>query len=253
VFTPMLPVLALATLVFSAFGALAAKRLRGLVAYLVVGSAGTLLLGLGIATRDSVAAALFYLVNSTFIAAAWFLIADRVAAARGDDSDAMLQPTAIATAAWAPLGVAFFVAAVAVAGMPPLSGFFGKALLLQAAGQTPWATWAVALVLGTSLAIVVALARAGSSLFWSAGKAASVTVSPHHGLHTTAIVLGLALVACTTIFARPLSAYTDAAATQLFARRGYIEAVLGAERVPPANDVRRAMRDRGETKGTHPR
>lgn len=248
VFTPVLPLLALATLVLAAFGALAATRLRGLVAYLVIASAGTLLLALGIATRDSVAAALFYLVNSTFVAATWFLIADRVAAARGDNSDAMLQPTAMAVGAWAPLGVAFFIAAVSVAGMPPLAGFFGKALLLQAAGQTPWATSVVALVLGSSLAIVVALARAGSSLFWSPGKPAPASIAPNHRLHTTAIALGLALLAGTTIFARPLSAFTDAAATQLFDRRTYIEAVLGADSVPPAYDVRREMRERGDAK-----
>ena len=40
---PMLPALALATLALAAVGVLAATRLRGLVAYLVVGSAGTLL------------------------------------------------------------------------------------------------------------------------------------------------------------------------------------------------------------------
>ena len=42
-------------------------------------------------------------------------------------------------AAWAPLGITFFAAAVAVAGVPPLAGFMGKALLLQAAGTTGWA------------------------------------------------------------------------------------------------------------------
>ena len=45
--SPMLPVLALGTLVLAALGALAARRLRGLIAYLVVASAGTLLLAIG--------------------------------------------------------------------------------------------------------------------------------------------------------------------------------------------------------------
>ena len=136
--------------------------------------------------------------------------------------------------------------------MPPLAGFFGKALLLQAAGDTPWAAWSVALVLGSSLAVVVALARAGSSLFWKPGAALSATPPTHeerhHALHTGAIVLGLALVAATSVFARPLSAYTDAAASQLFERRVYIDAVLGARPVPPAYDVRREMRERGDAK-----
>jgi multicomponent K+:H+ antiporter subunit D len=250
VFAPMLPALALTTLLLAAIGVLAAKRLRGLIGYLVVASAGTLLLAIGLATRESVAAGLFYLVNSTLVAAAWFLIADRVSASRADD-DAMQHPAAVSTRAWSPLGVAFFVAAVAVAGMPPLAGFFGKALLLQAAGATPWAAWVVALVLGSSLAIVVALARAGSSIFWKpveAGKTSSNGALPHHALHTAAIVLGLVLVAGASAFARPISVFTDAAAQQLFDRRAYIEAVLGAEAVPPAYDVRREMRQRGDAK-----
>jgi len=248
VFVPMLPALALATLVLAAIGVLAATRLRGLIAYLVVASAGTLLLCLGLATRDSVAAGLFYLVNSTLVAAAWFLIADRVAHARSS-GDELLKPTALASGTWAPLGVAFFTAAVAVAGMPPLAGFFGKALLLQAAGHTPWAGWTVALVLGSSLAIVVALARAGSSIFWRpAGASGSAAASRHHALHTAAVVVGLALVASASVFARPLSAFTDAAASQLFDRRAYIGAVLGTDPVAPAYDVRREMRERGDSK-----
>jgi multicomponent K+:H+ antiporter subunit D len=247
VFASVLPALALATLALAAVGVLAARRLRGLIAYLVVASAGTLLLALGLATRESVAAALFYLVNSTLVAAAWFLVADRVAAARSS-GDALLQPAALAQRTWAPLGVAFFVAAVAVAGMPPLAGFFGKALVLQAAGTTPWAVWTVALVLGSSLAIVVALARAGSSLFWKPGAAAPSAVASHHPLHTVSIVLGLALVVAAAVGSRPVSAFTQGAAAQLFEPRAYVQAVLGAPSVPPAYDVRREMRARGEVK-----
>jgi multicomponent K+:H+ antiporter subunit D len=247
VFTPALPLLALATLVLAAVGVLAARRLRNLIAYLVVASAGTLLLCIGLGTRDGVAAGLFYLVNSTLVAAVWFLIADRVAAARSS-GDALLQPAALAARAWAPLGVAFFIAAVAVAGMPPLAGFFGKALLLQAAGDTPLAAWSVALVLGSSLATVVALARAGSSLFWKPGAPALPRIEGQHALHSGAIVLGLALVVAASVLARPLSAFTDGAATQLFEPRGYIESVLGAQPVAPAYDVRREMRERGDAK-----
>jgi multicomponent K+:H+ antiporter subunit D len=247
IFAPMLPALALATLALAAVGALASTRLRGLVAYLVVGSAGTLLLCIGLATRESVAAGLFYLVNSTLVAAAWFLIADQVAAARAT-GDALLQPAALAPRAWGPLGIGFTVAAVAVAGMPPLGGFFGKALLLQAAGQTGWATWAIAVVLGSSLAVMVALARAGGALFWKPGAAAPASVAANHALHGASIVLGLALVAGVALGAKPVSAFTDAAATQLFERRAYIDAVLGAQAVPPAHDVRREMRERGDAK-----
>ena len=250
--TPALPVLALATLVLAAVGALAATRLRGLVAYLVVGSAGTLLLAVGLGTAATVAAGLLYLVNSTLVAAAWFLLADQIGAARGSSGDA-LRP-AVLRSGWAPLGIAFFIAAVAMAGVPPLGGFMGKALLLQGAGGTPFAPWVVALVLGSSLALLVALARAGSMLFWEPGHSSGDMATggasrrPERGTtrpaQTLAIVALMACVIGTAAAAGPIAAYAEATAAQLIERQGYIAAVLGARPGPAALDVRREMRER---------
>jgi multicomponent K+:H+ antiporter subunit D len=253
----MLPALGLATVVLAAVGALAARRLRGLVAYLVIGSAGTLLLAVGLGTPASVAAGLFYLVNSTLAAAAWYLLADRIAASRGGSDS--LTPGGLATP-WAALGAAFFIAAIAMAGLPPLGGFFGKALLLQAAGASPDpalpASWVVGGVLASSLLVMVALARAGSALFWERGAASAATPgldaapeTPSKPVHGAATLLLLALIVAAAIGAGPLSAYTTATAAQLFERRTMIDAVLGAQPVPPALDVRREMHERGDGKG----
>ena len=251
---PMLPALGLATVVLAAVGALAARRLRGLVAYLVIGSAGTLLLAAGLGTPDSVAAGLFYLVNSTLAAAAWYLLADRIAASRGGSDS--LTPGGLASP-WAALGAAFFIAAIAMAGLPPLGGFFGKALLLQAAGALPDPAlptrWVVGGVLASSLLAMVALARAGSALFWERGAvptgADAPPESPSKPVHGAAIVLLLALIVAAAVGAGPLSAYTTATAAQLFERRAITDAVLGAQPVPPALDVRREMREREDGKG----
>jgi multicomponent K+:H+ antiporter subunit D len=253
--SPALPLLALATLVLAAVGALAAERLRGLVAYLVVAGAGTLLLAVGLGTPGTLGAGLFYLVNSTLAAAAWFLLADRIAAARNGSDRIEPAVPAAGPASWAPLGMAFFVAAIAMAGLPPLAGFFGKALLLAAAGQTAFALAATALVLGSSLAMMVALARAGSTLFWkqataaeqAAGAAAAVQAR-HAAAHKLALAGLLAAVLASAAAAGPLGAYTQAAADQLIARTPYVDAVLGARPVPPAWDVRKEMRERGELK-----
>ncbi|MCH2242646.1 MAG: monovalent cation/H+ antiporter subunit D, partial [Aquabacterium sp.] len=67
-------VLALATLLLAAAGALAAQTLRTLIAHLLIASVGTLLLGVGLGTPQALAAALFYLLNTTLAAAAWFLL-----------------------------------------------------------------------------------------------------------------------------------------------------------------------------------
>ena len=242
---PVLAVLALATLVLAAVGALAAQRLRGLVAYLVVASAGTLLLAVGLGTEGTLAAGLFYLVPSTLVAAAWFLLADRIIGARGGVDH--LQPGQI-SAGWAPLGVGFFIAGVAAAGVPPLAAFMGKALLLQAAGQTALAPWVVSLVLASSLAVMVALARAGSVLFWENATPPSRTAAVGSAAQRGAVLSMLGLVLACAVLAHPLAHYTQATAQQLKAPQPYVQAVLGALPVPAAHDVRREMRERGEQK-----
>ncbi len=87
---PWLPWLAIGTLALAALGTLAAVRLRTLVSYLVIASAGTLLLAIGLGSAATLSAALFYLVNSTLVAAALFLLVDSIASGRGEADDAMI-------------------------------------------------------------------------------------------------------------------------------------------------------------------
>mgnify|MGYP006194460725 CR=1 FL=1 len=55
---------------------------------------------------------------------------------------------------------------MSVAGLPPLSGFVGKAMLLKAADAGGYAPYFWAAVLMGSLASLTALSRSGSTLFW---------------------------------------------------------------------------------------
>lgn len=237
----VLPWLAMATLALGAIGALAATGLRTLVAYLVVASAGTLLLSIGLGTQGTLAAGLFYLVNSTLVACLWFLLADRIASVRSNDD--RLQPHPLRQG-WGFLGVLFLGAAIAIAGAPPLGGFIGKALLLQAAAATAHAGWVLAGVLVSSLMVMMALARAGTQIFWKPPRLSE----PHPGEGApvgNSALLGLAaLLLAATIYAGPIQAYAQATAAQLLARQPYLDAVLGAVAVPPAYDVRREMRQR---------
>jgi multicomponent K+:H+ antiporter subunit D len=234
---PWLPVLALGTIALAAVGALAAQSLRGMIGYLVIASAGTLLLALGLGTRQTVGAALFYLVNSTLVIAVLYLLADRIGAQRGERGDA-LTPGPFGTER-NPLGAAYFLAAIAVCGLPPLAGFLGKALLLDAARGTGYAAWVWAVVLASSLAIIISLVRAGTRIFWKpfepAAPRAATATSSVHGLALGWLFAALLL---NTVAAGPLARYTGAAAQQLFERRAYIDAVLGAQPVPAAAPIR---------------
>lgn len=229
---------AIVTIAIGAIGVLGARRLMPLIAFSVVGSMGTLMAAISAFTPEATTAALYYLVHSTFAAAVLFLVADLVISRRGGDS-LSVQPPTVHNGLFAAL---FFAAAIAMAGMPPLSGFLGKLLVLDALRAPGTMAWAWAAILIGSLLTIVGLARAGSQLFW---KSVSVegqeegeeTLEPDDdpakrpaGVAEVApTVVALAVLAALTLLAGPVSKYLDGATEQLFDRDGYVTSVLGTE------------------------
>jgi multicomponent K+:H+ antiporter subunit D len=145
--------------------------------------------------------------------------------------------------------------------MPPLAGFMGKALLLQSAGAGPWGGGIVAAILVASLLTMAAFARSGSMLFWKPHDTASspgtpplpppATVDasmPTHAAHGASLAMLALLLAACAVLAAPVSRYTAATAQQLFDTAGYRRAVLGAQPVPAAFDLRLEMRQRKESR-----
>jgi multicomponent K+:H+ antiporter subunit D len=247
---PVLPVFAIGTLLLAGVGALAAQRLRTLTAYIVIASAGTLLLAIGFGSAAGTAAALFYVVNSTLVAAALFLLVDRIAAMRGSLRD-RLRPAPLPQGGWASAGVLFAIVAIAAAGLPPLAGFLGKGFVLDAARSSSLAAPSWAVVLASSLGIMVALARAGTTVFW-AGRGDPTTLRTETGApvdrqywadgHRIAFGWLLLLVLANAVFAGQLARFAHDTALQLAERRPYVEAVLGARPVPPLWTPRRGMK-----------
>ena len=156
---PWLVVLGLATIAAGTIGSLASDRLPFLAANL------TLITAFGLGSAPALAAGLYYLAHSTFAGAALFLLADILKRARGRYGDQLTPGPALDGAGL--LGGLFVVIAVAMAGMPPLSGFVGKYLILSSSVETPWMAWVLSLVLIPRRSVIVSLARSGSRLFFS--------------------------------------------------------------------------------------
>ena len=152
---------ALLGIAIGALGVLAAKRLGMLIGFATIGSMGVIFLGVAQFTPAALVGALYYALHSTLAAALLFLLADQIAARRG--SDDYSQPAAgfVGSGLLASL---FMIAAIAMVGLPPLSGFIGKILLLQALSDQAAVAWGAILV--GALVTMVGFARAGSALFW---------------------------------------------------------------------------------------
>jgi multicomponent K+:H+ antiporter subunit D len=231
---PLLLPLALITSVLGVLGALAARTLSSMIAYLTVSSVGTILTGVGLFSDAGLGAALFYLVHSTLVVAALFLLAEVVAAQRGDAAD-RLEPAA-PVAQPAVLGTVLVLGAMSVAGAPPLTGFIGKIMLLESARDAHGAVWIWITLLGTSLLGLVGMARAGSILFWQVRpeSAAAGSAGFSGRLLMQPLVL-LAAVVGITVFAAPVKHYADAAAAQVRAPRTYAAPVLGTPEGRPGS------------------
>jgi len=208
---------ALISLAIGMIGLLAAKKLDRLVAFSVIGSMGMVMIAISLFTADSISAALYYIVHSTLAGASLFLITDLARQGR-ENLDLTAQPPisgAVLTSAL------FFTAAIAMAGLPPLSGFLGKLLIMA---------WIWTIILVSSLISVVGFGRAGSTLFWKAKSLDNTTAAPPPAPLSYVAVGGLlSLLVAHTVFAGPATAYANATAAQLFAPEPYISTVLDTD------------------------
>jgi multicomponent K+:H+ antiporter subunit D len=113
-----------------------------------------------------------------------------------------------------------------VVGIPPLSGFLGKLMLLQASlpAAQAGAIWAVLLI--SSFLALIALMRAGITLIWAARRGASA--APAQAAELAAPVLLVAVLLALCVAAEPVKRFMDATATQLADVEAYAGTVLAA-------------------------
>ncbi len=222
---------ALATLVVGTVGLVGSRTLRDLSAFAVIASMGTLLIALGLFDAEGLSAGLYYLVHSTLAGAALFLIAGIVQEQRGAASDRLIPAPAMGGETL--LAALFFLAAIALVGLPPLSGFIGKVMILEAVRSSAIWPWIWAAILAASLLMTFGFARAGSVLFWASGPVSEPKPVPAlPGL--AAVILLLAATIGWTLAAGPATQALGLTARQALDRDAYIHAVLppGAPATP---------------------
>jgi multicomponent K+:H+ antiporter subunit D len=222
---PWLLPAALVSTVIGFAGVFVARSLSEQAAYSVIGSTGTLLIAVAGWSPDSLGAALYYLVHSTLAGAALFLVADVAARRRGSFGD-----TAGAGPAFAGRGtvaVLFMASAIAATGLPPLSGFIGKLLILKSLASLPDWGWGWSVILGTTFIAVIGYARTGSAVFWKSAEDCEAPPPPASRADLIAPALALASLAALSGAAGVVTAYTGAAAAQVLAPAESAAAVLG--------------------------
>ena len=182
-------VLGVATLAYGSIGALSCKALDRLASYLILVSAGTLLLAVGYNSPGVTAGALFYVVVATLAAGALFLLKDIIdqilpAEAQvlavslelyGDEEEMVDEDQEVSRtipAAATIVTLCFAIAALVMAGLPPLSGFLAKFAMISSAlaadGAPNAATWwMIGSLIISGLFVLVSMVRNGINIFWT--------------------------------------------------------------------------------------
>lgn len=145
------------TVLSMSLGALMQSDLKRLLAYTAVGQVGYIILGLASGTLVGIAGGLFHMLNHAIYKSGLFLCAGSVEKNAGStDLDrlgglARLMPVTFG---------ACMVAALAGAGIPPLSGFASKWMVYQGiiaggeqSGGIAWVLWLVVAMLGSALTL----------------------------------------------------------------------------------------------------
>ena len=223
---PYLLPAAIVTAVVGFAGVFVARRLSEQAAYAIIGSTGTLMIAVAAWQVDTLGAALYYLVHSTLAGAALFLIADVVARRRASFSDTISSGPAFCQRQ--AVGLLFLAAAIATVGLPPLSGFIGKLLIMESVADTASWGWAWTAILLTTLAGVIGFARAGSAVFWKEGPVSDGAEPAHVSRSDMAApAIAILLLAALSVAAGPATALGNAAAAQVLDAPATARAVLG--------------------------
>ncbi|MEM6280141.1 MAG: proton-conducting transporter membrane subunit, partial [Verrucomicrobiota bacterium] len=127
---PLFLVVGALTMVSGVLGAASQFHTRRILSFHIVSQIGYIVLGLGLFTQGAFAAAIFYIVHHILVKTNLFLAAGAIAATgrseRLEKLGGLLKGAPL-------LAFLFLIPALSLGGIPPLSGFFAKFLLLREA------------------------------------------------------------------------------------------------------------------------
>lgn len=217
------------TMLSGVLGALAQNNVRRVLSFQIISSIGFLILGLALQSPLAMAGALFYLMHNVIVKANLFLLAgvgERLTGSSDFDRSGGLYKSAPF------LAFLFFIPMFALAGFPPLSGFWGKLLLVQASLDLHM--WLIAgITLFAGLLTIFSLGRIWIETYWrphpddlnpslsDLGKDVWPLLLPISGLVAITVTLG--------VFPQPFIQFAQDAAAQLLDPQAYISTVLGVQ------------------------
>ncbi|NHC46973.1 Na+/H+ antiporter subunit D [Motilibacter aurantiacus] len=236
----LLMVAAALTMIVGVLGAVAQRDIKRVLSFTLVSHIGYMVFGIAVASEAGVASATFYVAHHIMVQTSLFLVIGLIERQAGTTSVDRLGGLAASSPLLAAL---FFIPALNLAGIPPLSGFLGKLGLLQAGVQDgsvlSWTLVGAGVV--TSLLTLFAVVKVWNKAFWRPADQAprspeaqvaeaAVHAGTAPGVMVTSAAAFVGVSLALTVFGGPLYGLTDRAAADLVDRGAYITSVLGGTR-----------------------
>lgn len=218
------------TMVVGVLGAIAQNDMKRILSFHIVSQIGYMILGLGLFTVSGIAGTVFFIVHQIPVKTALFLTTGLVE--EGTGSTALNRVGGLVRRAPLVAGL-FLVAALSLAGIPPLSGFVGKLAILEAGVDAK--TYAIVGVgLAVSLFTLFSMAKIWNGVFWGTAEDPTIRLAaaqPDSRLAIPVLMHGatIALVGLTlaiALFGGPLYELSERAAAGLVDPTAYVRAVL---------------------------
>ncbi len=218
----LLLVLAVLTVIAGSIGALAYFDLKQIIIYNIVITVGVILFGVAQMNEAGMAGTMFYLIHDMVVKAALFILIGIIISVTGTSN---LRKMGGLMKTHAALGWTYLLAVFALVGIPPLSGFVGKLLIVQG-GFEAGNMWGTLIVLASSLIVLLSAIRTFVYAFW--GKPAG-KLQDDRRVYRSQMVPAALLVTVSIIYgvgAEWLIPYMADASDILLNPSGYIDAVF---------------------------
>jgi multicomponent Na+:H+ antiporter subunit D len=212
------------TMITGVLGAAAQNEFRRILSFHIVSQIGYMLMGLGLYTTLGLAGSIFYIAHHIVVKTNLFLVSGVSYWLKGTFE---LRKLGGLYRAHPFVGVLFLIPALSLAGMPPLSGFWAKLILVRS-GIEIGQYLIVGVALAVSLLTLFSMTKIWAEAFWKeAPDPSERVVSP---ATWRGLVLPIASLAAVTVFiglvAEPLMVLAVRAAEQLMDPAEYVRVVF---------------------------
>ncbi|MFT8322108.1 MAG: Na+/H+ antiporter subunit D [Bacillus sp. (in: firmicutes)] len=218
----ILAILSILSIILGLIGALAYSDIKKIIIYNIIIAVGVILFGVSTMTTDALVGSVFYLIHDMLIKATLFLLVGIIASITGTCN---LKEISGLIKSYPGLAWTFFLSALSLAGIPPLSGFIGKILIIKG-GVEGENYLGSAIVLMSSLLILYSVMKIFINGFWGSYR----SYEGEEKVPVKTLMIAPIILLIVSIFygvgAEVVFSYISQAAETLAKPEIYIDAVL---------------------------